>query len=191
MIIVIEGNDQAGKKTQAELLNKELHKRGIETRMFSFPDYTTDVGKLLKKYLKEDKYGSEHMIHYLMAANRHERRNDLVWGVNGVSIVNRYTPSNLVYGAVNAFDPDWIKSLDKGIPEPDLVIVLDIDGDTSFGRKKHNRDMFEKDHEKCKYISSTYRYMAVDYGWKIVDGEGTKEEVHKRVMKIIDKCQLD
>ena len=41
MIIVIEGGDQAGKKTQSLLLQKKLQKNRIKTKLFSFPDTTT------------------------------------------------------------------------------------------------------------------------------------------------------
>jgi len=45
MIIVIEGGDQAGKKTQSELLAKALKARKLKTKIFSFPDYSTPIGK--------------------------------------------------------------------------------------------------------------------------------------------------
>jgi len=51
MIIVIEGGDQAGKKTQTELLAKTLKARKLKTKVFSFPDYTTPIGKKIKSYL--------------------------------------------------------------------------------------------------------------------------------------------
>ncbi len=41
MIVVIEGGDQAGKKTQTELLFKALKKRKIKATTFIFPDYNT------------------------------------------------------------------------------------------------------------------------------------------------------
>ena len=44
MIIVIEGGDQAGKKTQSELLAKALRARRLKTKVFSFPDYSTHIG---------------------------------------------------------------------------------------------------------------------------------------------------
>jgi len=44
MIIVIEGGDQAGKKTQSALLDKALRLRKLKTKIFSFPDYSTPIG---------------------------------------------------------------------------------------------------------------------------------------------------
>ena len=45
MIIVFEGGDQAGKKTQSTLLAKKLKTARIKTKLFSFPDYSTPIGK--------------------------------------------------------------------------------------------------------------------------------------------------
>ncbi len=51
MIIVIEGFDQAGKKTQSKLLSDFLKTQNKKSTIFSFPDYTTPVGKEIKNFL--------------------------------------------------------------------------------------------------------------------------------------------
>ena len=53
MIIVIEGGDQAGKKTQSMLLAKALKKAKLKTKVFSFPDYSTPIGKEIKRFLNK------------------------------------------------------------------------------------------------------------------------------------------
>jgi dTMP kinase len=68
MIVVIEGGDQAGKKTQTELLSKALKKRKIKTATFSFPDYTTPIGKEIEKYLSGKRKFPPQTIHCLLAA---------------------------------------------------------------------------------------------------------------------------
>ncbi len=49
------------------------------------------------------------------------------------------------------------------------------------------RDKFEKNREFSKKVSKTYRSLAKNKHWKIVDGTGTKEEVHQSIMKIFSK----
>ena len=51
MIITIEGGDQAGKKTQTALLAKTQKKKKIKTKIFSFPDYKTPIGKEVSNFL--------------------------------------------------------------------------------------------------------------------------------------------
>ena len=73
MIIVIEGSDQAGKKTQTTLLAQALKKSKIKTKTFSFPDYTTPLGKEIDRFLHGKRKFPAQVIHCLLAANRWEK----------------------------------------------------------------------------------------------------------------------
>ncbi len=189
MIIVIEGSDQAGKKTQTALLAQELKKSKIKTKTFSFPDYTTPLGKEISGFLHGKRKFPPQVIHCLLAANRWEKLNDikLAQQNNSVIIMNRYYQSNLVYGLVNDMPLSWLEGLDKGLPPADLVIVLDVSQKESFSRKKTNRDKFEKNADFLKTISSTYRRLAKKYHWSIVNASQSKDMVHAEIMKILNK----
>lgn len=189
MIIVIEGGDQAGKKTQSKLLAKALQKQKIKTKIFSFPDYKTPIGKEIRKYLKGKRKLPVQVIHCLLAANRWEKVNDIKDAIskNSVLIMNRYYQSNLVYGLVNGMKLDWLENLDAGLPKADLVIVLDISQKESFNRKKAGRDQFEKNTQFSKKISQTYRKLAKKKHWKLVNASKSKEKVHQEIMKIFAK----
>jgi len=189
MIIVIEGGDQAGKKTQTELLFKALKKRKIKTETFSFPDYSTPVGKEIAKYLSGKRKFSPQTIHCLLAANRWEKLNQILQAQskNSVLIMNRYYQSNLVYGLANGIKQNWLENLDAGLPKADLVILLDVSQKESFRRKKTQRDKFEKNEKFLKKISKIYRDTAKKKRWKIVDASKSKEEVHQEIFKIFAK----
>ncbi len=189
MIIVIEGGDQAGKKTQSELLAKALRSRKLKTRVFSFPDYSTHIGKEIKNYLSGKRKFPPQVIHCLLAANRWEKLDDIkkAESKNSILIMNRYYQSNLVYGLANDMKIDWLENLDVGLPKADLVIVLDVQQKESFRRKKSMRDKFEKNQKFSKKISRTYRILAKKKHWRIVNGSGKKEEVHQSIMKIFSK----
>ena len=77
MIIAIEGLDQAGKKTQTEMLVKALRRIKIKTSTFSFPDYSTVIGKEIKNYLYGKRKFTPEIIHFLYAANRHEKLDEI------------------------------------------------------------------------------------------------------------------
>jgi len=189
MIIVIEGGDQAGKKTQTELLFKALKKLKIKTETFSFPDYSTPVGKEISKYLGGKRKFSPQTIHCLLAANRWEKLNQILQAQskNSVLIMNRYYQSNLVYGLANGIKQNWLENLDAGLPKADLVILLDVSQKESFRRKKTQRDKFEKNEKFLKKISKIYRDTAKKKRWKIVDASKSKEEVHQEIFKIFSK----
>ena len=189
MIIVIEGGDQAGKKTQTELLYKALKKRKIKTTTFSFPDYSTPVGKEISKYLSGKRKFPPQTIHCLLAANRWEKLDQILQAQkkNSVLIMNRYYQSNLVYGIANGMKQSWLENLDKGLPKADLVILLDVTQKEAFNRKKTHRDKFEKDKEFLRKISKIYLSTAKKKRWKIIDASQSKEEVHQEILKTFSK----
>ena len=189
MIIVIEGGDQAGKKTQSELLEEALKQKKLKTKLFSFPDYTTPIGKKIQKYLTGKQKFPPQVIHCLLAANRWEKLDEIKKATqnNSILIMNRYYQSNLIYGLVNGLPASWLEHLDAGLPEADLVIVLDVNQKESFSRKKQKRDKFEKDKRFSQKISKMYRKVAKEKKWQIVDASLQKEKVHQTIMKIISK----
>lgn len=189
MIIVIEGGDQAGKKTQTEMLSKALKKRKIKTMTFSFPDYSTPIGKEIAKYLSGERKFPPQTIHCLLAANRWEKLNQILQAQskNSVLIMNRYYQSNLVYGLANGLKQNWLENLDAGLPKADLVILLDVTQRESFNRKKTSRDKFEKNKKLLMKISKIYRLIAKKKRWKIIDASQSKDQVHKEILEIFSK----
>ncbi len=186
MIIVIEGFDQAGKSTQSELLAKALRVRKLKCKIFSFPDYTTSIGKEIKHYLSGKRKFPPQVIHCLLAANRWEKLKEIQEALskNYILIMNRYYQSNLVYGKANGLDLKWLLNLDAGLPKEDLVILLDVRPKDSFTRKKSRRDKFEKNKEFAQKIIHTYRTLAKKFGWKIVNASQTQKQVHNSVKEI-------
>ena len=189
MIIAIEGSDQAGKKTQTAMLAKALKSQKIKTAVFDFPDYSTVIGKEIDAYLHGKRKFPPEIIHYLYAANRWEKVEEIKKSAakNSILIMNRYYHSNIVYGIANGLKEKWLESLAASVPKSNLVIVLDVSQTESFSRKKSKRDKFEKNKLFLKKISQIYRKLAKKHKWKIIDASGTKQETHKEILKIIFK----
>ena len=188
MIIAIEGIDQAGKKTQTEMLVKALRRLKIKTAVFSFPDYSTVIGREIKNYLYGKRKFPPEIIHYLYAANRWEKLEEIkkASSKNSVLVMNRYYHSNLVYGIANGLKEKWLQKLEDSLPKADLVIVLEASQNDSFSRKKLRRDKFEKSKKFSTKISQIYRRLAKKHRWKVVSSN-TKQETHMEIMKIISK----
>jgi len=189
MIITIEGGDQAGKKTQAGLLAKALNSKKIKTKILSFPDYKTPIGKEIYNFLHGKRKFPSQVIHCLLAVNRYEKLFEIkkANSKNSIVIMNRYYESNLVYGIVNGMNLKWLESLDSKLPKSDLVIVLDVSQKESFNRKKSKRDRFEKNKQFSQTISKTYKKLAKKYRWKIINATGSKQDVHQSIMKVVLK----
>ena len=189
MIVTFEGGDQAGKKSQSALLAKRLKSLKIKTKLFSFPDYSTPIGKEIDKYLHGKRKFPPQTIHTLLAANRWEKVDEIkkAQEKNSVVIMNRYAESNLVYGLANGLKLPWLEGLDAGLPKSDLVIVLDVPQNESFKRKKQNRDKFEKNAKFSQTISRTYRKLAKKKRWKIIDATQSKNDVHQDIMRVFSR----
>ena len=189
MMIVLEGFDQAGKKTQSKLLVNLLKTKKKKCTIFSFPDYATPLGKEIKHYLSGKRKFPAQVIHCLLAANRWEKSKEIIDALSKhyVVIMNRYYQSNLVYGTANGLDLKWLENLDKGLPKEDLVIVLDVNPSDSFSRKKEKRDRFEKDKIFARNITNTYRKLAKRFGWHLVNASQSKDRVHQSVTRIVLK----
>lgn len=102
-------------------------------------------------------------------------------------IADRYTPSNLAYGASRGLRLDWLRGLDKGLPMPSLVIVLDVPVHYSFNRKTKNRDVHERDEKFLTEVKRTYHILARRLGWKMVDATRPVEEVHATIWKAVTR----
>ena len=66
MIITFEGGDQAGKKTQSAMLQRKLRSAKLKVKLFSFPDYTTPIGKEIDRYLHGKRKYPAQAIHCLL-----------------------------------------------------------------------------------------------------------------------------
>lgn len=189
MLIVIEGADQAGKKTQTNLLKKRLVSAKISTKVFSFPDYTTPIGKEINRYLHGRRKYAPQVIHCLLSANRWEKLHQIedAMSKHSVVLMNRYYQSNIVYGVANGIEQKWLENLDWGLPEPDLVILLDVSHGESFRRKKTRRDKFEDNKEFLISVRKIYRNMARKKSWKVIDASKSKYEIHEQIMQVFAK----
>lgn len=193
-IIVIEGIDKAGKGTQSNLLQSRLL---INTLKFSgnvctvmdFPDYTTPIGKEIRAFLDGNRVYTLETKHVLMSANRWEKKAEIESLIeNGtIIIMNRYYQSNLVYGVSHGLNLKWLLNLDKGLPKEDLVIVLEVNPNTSYQRVPGNRDAFEIDRKLLTKVHKNYRKLARQFNWKIINGDRVSGEVHNEIMKFVRK----
>lgn len=81
--IVLEGADRAGKTTQCTRLVEHLRARGLDARLWRFPDRSTTIGRMIDAYLKSQAELDDAAVHLLFSANRWEKRCVRHWGCGG------------------------------------------------------------------------------------------------------------
>src|SRR5947207_7286190 len=128
LLIALEGLDQSGKQTQAELLRDRVKELGHKARVVSFPDYATSIGEEIARALQGERDYGPDVMQLLYVANRYERKPDLTrWLEGGLILVcDRYTASTVAYGDAQGLDAAWLAEMQKFLPPPDLTILLDI-----------------------------------------------------------------
>ncbi len=184
-LIAMEGIDQSGKQTQTRLLAKTLRKKHFKVNTISFPIYDSRSGRQLTEFLEGKKSYPPQMIHMLYSLNRWENLEKIreIIKHSDYLIMDRYSPSNIAYGVAKGLDRQWLTILEKGLPIPDLVIILDVPVSSSFTRKLKKRDMHEKDRHYLGKVRQSYKTLARQFGWKLIDANASADEVHERVWR--------
>jgi dTMP kinase len=190
-IIVLEGLDKSGKTTQTNMLFDYFeNKNPGKVFLISFPDYSTQIGKLVRDFLDGRANFSSETFHMLLAANRREKKELIKYYLeNGNTILmNRYYHSNLAYGIANGISKEWLLNLDEGMPKEDITVLLDVDPKISQSRVAKNNfeaDVFEKDKEFLDETRINYLNLAREYGWAVVESHKSKEEVFDSILRAL------
>jgi len=191
VLIVFEGIDQSGKGTQSKLFVKKLRQLGYRAEYMHFHDINTPLGKEIQMFLEGKRYYSSEVRQLLFTANRYERSKYIENRLDEIDflIIDRYIPSGLAYGLANGLDLDWMIGIESKLPQPDIVVLIDISTKTSSNRKKeYKRDVYEKDYAYLNRVKDAYYHLAHKFNYIMVDGEKEIDLVHEEVwLKVWDK----
>ncbi len=141
-LIVIDGIDGSGKKTQTDLLVKNLKEKEVKVKVVDFPQYHKKSSTLVQLYLTGEFGSAQEVTPYqasiFYACDRFAAKNKIQeWLKQGYFIIsNRYTSANQIHQAgkiknlkaKNKF-LDWLENLEfkiLGISQPDLVFYLSL-----------------------------------------------------------------
>jgi dTMP kinase len=192
IFVAVEGIDAVGKRTQTSILSSWLASRGLKTRTLSFPVYETVIGREIRRFLDDPTSYPPEVRAMLYAANRWEKKADLeaILASTDVTIVNRYTGSNLAYGTSSGLDLEWLLNLEAGLPKPDLVLVLDAPPAKLVPRRGSNKDSYERNLDLQEKARSAYLKLAAKFGWRVIDAnrgiDETKRNIASAVAETLD-----
>jgi len=146
-LIVLDGTDGSGKRTQSERLVEQLIAHGYDAILIDFPQYGQKSAGLIENYLN-GKYGLAHDVDpfiasFFYALDRFDARTQLQeWLDQGKVIVsNRYTSASMGHQGGKLDSPErrkayfeWLTHYEYsvfGIPEPDINFVLHVPAATA------------------------------------------------------------
>lgn len=190
--IVIEGIDGTGKTTQARLLADELKKRGKVVLLTKEPTNDTEPGKKLRQALRKEISLTEKEFQILFTEDRLEHVEKIIVPSlrKGSTVVSdRYAFSTIAYGS-RGCDPVWLTKINEDFPLPDITLLIEIPLEESIKRigKRGEEAQVYEEKEKLKHILNAYRKLTKTFpGFKIIDGSGTIQETHKKIMHEVKK----
>lgn len=192
-IIAFEAIDAAGKHTQTMLAKKKLEEAGYKVYADAYPIYTSETGKIIRKYLDGEITFDPIVFECVQAANKREHQKlykQLEKDGYDIVLIDRYIDSQVCYGLANGFTPEFTLNLLSGIRVPDLNIVIDIPSEVSMSRKSKFNGGIKDTYERNKEMLDMARHFYVNTqctGQKIiVDGTQSIEEIHNEIIDAID-----
>lgn len=133
-LVVIEGADGVGKTT----LGTSLDDGGMTRCYMKIPNRDTVIGQVIDKYLKKEIEMDDAQAQLLFTANLLYDKNAILNSLREgkTVILDRYIPSAVVYYShnVGVISRRWIETINRGLPKPDLVVVLQLDRDEALWR---------------------------------------------------------
>jgi dTMP kinase len=186
-LIAFEGLDQSGKQTQAERLAATLSNARRRVELLSFPVYQTAIGTEIGRALQGQRDYASDVMQLLYIANRYEFRPRINATIadGGIVVCDRYLASSVAYGEAQGLDAEWLTAMQKYLPQPSLVVLLDIPPDASLQRKQLARDRYERDLALLERVRASYRRQAAQPTWQLIDGSRPKDEVSDAVINAV------
>lgn len=193
-LIVIDGVDGSGKKTQTDILVRRLIKEGYQVKVADFPRYGERSAALVEDYLN-GKFGDAKSVNsyaasIFYAVDRYAASFEIKkWLDQGkIVISNRYVSANMGHqcGKLKTKNEKdkflkWLNHLEFGIfglPKPDKNILLYVApgiGQKLVDKKGHRdyiggtkRDVHEADINHLRDAVNTYLYVAKKYHWDVI-----------------------
>jgi len=192
-MIVFEGLDSSGKKTQTLLLEKKLKEKGHKVKMIDFPQYDSPFGGIVGRYLRGE-FGSlgelpPEVSALLYTLDRYQFKNAMESHLKegGVWIVNRYIQSNLAFQSTFMDSEeekekfvDWVKTVESRLPQADVVVFLDmpVEAVESLMESREKReyrggmekDIHEQDSDYQEKVRGSYLKVArQEKNWVVVE----------------------
>lgn len=189
-LIVLEGIDGSGITTQAKLLADKLP--GFYTK----EPTTGKVGTLIRQALTKEIVLNDNTLALLFAADRVEHGLQIQPYLDeGAHVIcDRNLLSSLVYQ--NDCGRDWVREINQRCCPADLTIFLNVSPMVAAQRRAERglpEELFEQDQtlyrarHLFKEIISDPQMRPKLGRTAIVPGEGTVEEVHGQVMRVVQE----
>lgn len=193
LFVVFEGPDGCGKTTQSKLLVEKLKELGMKAEWTSFPNRSTDIGKVIDKYLKKEINLDSNAVRLLFSANRWECIHFIQEKQSqGITVVcDRYICSGVTYSCAKLnkevldshLEQEIEKqfSCDRDLLKADITFYINADVDTCMDNLRRatertgkpeiyeNREFLEKIVKLYPVVANHCNIPLVNVEYKTID----------------------
>jgi dTMP kinase len=141
-LVVIEGIDGTGKSTQAEMLQERLSSRGLRVLRTREPT-TGKWGQMLRDSAVTGRLSIDEEVETFIKDRREHVETKILPALRDgtIVIVDRYYFSTAAYQGARGLDPkELIRRNEEFAPEPDLLVLLDLDVSQGLDRVRTRGD---------------------------------------------------
>lgn len=198
--VALEGVDGSGKSTQAAMLADALERAGHEVVRVREPGGTA-LGEALRGVLLEGAPGSIGALAemHLFAAARAQLVQDVIAPALDAGrwvVADRFLDSSLAYqGVARGLGVDVVLAVNAPATAhrmPALSLIIDLDPAAAAARRCAGPDRIEAEGDGFQQaVAAGYREVARRFPLhaRVIDGGGTPDEVHARVMAAVGELE--
>jgi len=188
VFIVFEGIDGSGKTTQVKLLEKYLSSKTKSILLTAEPQ-KKPIGILIREIIRSNSTPKE-AIALLFAADRIDHiKNTIIPGMDKYDFIlsDRYFYTSYVYQSLQGCDKTWLKEINKGIIEPDMIILIDAEIEDFLNRRGENKVIFENIEFQKKARQKYLELAKTKSNVVVIDGSRNVDEVHNSIVNAVNE----
>ncbi len=158
--MALEGIDGSGTTTHARLLVEGLRRTGLRVVLVEEPS-RGPIGQLIRRFMRGEEVFDQKVLALLFAADRLLLHRGVP--VADVVVGDRSWVSSLVYQSLDLFPDaaplDWVYTVNRYAPRPDLLVFLDVDPVVAYKRllARRGREVPETKLSYLRGLARRYR----------------------------------
>ncbi|GAA3784234.1 dTMP kinase [Streptomyces phyllanthi] len=192
-IVAFIGLDGAGKSTQIEMLKAACEDRGLSVFVHPNPSLqglSTRLDEIAVEHGHVDRFAmlgpDTHKV--MTAAVKWVAMSSLGTAPDGTDLIiaDRYAYCQIAAAEALGASNRWlIEGMFRGLPEPTLTLMMDLEPSVAFDRVKARDPEEWIDLGFISRMRAAYSELPQASQWTWVEAEGTTEDVHRRVVAAV------
>ena len=194
--VVIDGLDGSGKGTQVKLLINHFKKNNILFEFIKSPNYKTPIGEAYRRYLDGGFEMKTDSVFLLVASDviMNKPMIEKTTKEGKIILAERYITSTIAFQSANGFPYKKALKLVELMeyPKADLIIFIDVKPEIGVKRKFDQEGKLDRHEKDLGFLRKVREFYFKEIKenvlgkWIVINGEKSKEEVHKEILKFIN-----